>query len=261
MWGFVQNRGTVIGIPSREGEEEAEKDQVKGVTSSSLHQQVLCPQEEIILEIRGKPCSAEEQGGGVSGCSPRPATWPPWRAVPLLHGPARWGPELPQKAAGTSGDPRTEGAPPCGGTQRDRGWVRRGRLQAASRLPPPSPRPGPQLVPEDFLQQFCGSTGTPTTALPPPKLVRSWAPHPILLPSPPHSAWLFLNTLHVQALGEPLGGPHQPRAGAAILLVIGMGWYQGSTSRLVWFRLLQAPVHSPQRLARKLPRNSVLSQT
>ena len=214
MWGFVQNGGTVIGIPSREGEEEAEKDQVKGVTSSSLHQQVLCPQEEIILEIRGKPCSAEEQGGGVSGCSPRPATWPPWRAVPLLHGPARWGPELPQKAAGTSGDPRTEGAPPCGGTQRDRGWVSRGRLQAASRLPPP-------------------------------KLVRSWAPHPVLLPSPPHSAWLFLNTLHVQALGEPLGGPHQPRAGAAILLVIGMGWYQGSTSRLVWFRLLQAPVHSP----------------
>ena len=159
--------------------------------------------------------------------------------------PARWGPALPQKAAGTSGAPRTEGAPPCGGTQRDRGWVSRGRLQAAGRLPPPSPCPGPQLVPEDFLLQLRGSTGTLTTALPPPKLVRSWAPHPVLLPSPPHSASLFLNTLHVQALGEPLGGPHQPRAGAAILLVTRMGWYQGSTSRPVWFRLLQAPVHSP----------------
>ena len=113
MWGFVQNGGTVIGIPSREGEEEAEKDQVKRVTSSSLHQQVLCPQEEIILEIRGKPCSAEEQGGGVSGCGPRPATWPPWRAVPLLHGheASLTGPGTPLPLAGALSFPKRQRGP------------------------------------------------------------------------------------------------------------------------------------------------------
>lgn len=57
-----------MGIPSRKGEEGAEKDQVKRVTSSFLPQQVLCPQEKIILEIRRKACSAEEQGGWVPGC-------------------------------------------------------------------------------------------------------------------------------------------------------------------------------------------------
>ena len=57
-----------MGTPSRKGEEGAEKDQAKWVTSSFLPQQVLCPQEKIILEIRPKACSAEEQRGWAPGC-------------------------------------------------------------------------------------------------------------------------------------------------------------------------------------------------
>lgn len=89
------------------------------------------------------------RGTGRLGFWLRPATWPPWRAVPGRHeheasptgpgtpSPARWGPALLPKGSGDLGPPRTEGAPPCGGTQRDLSVLSagaRGRRRSLQRL-------------------------------------------------------------------------------------------------------------------------------
>ena len=127
-----------MGIPSRKGEEGAEKDPAKRVTSSFLPQQVLCPQEKIILEVRPAP---EEQEGWVprglpGGRSPLAGTrgFPDgaWDSLSSSLGPA-----LLPKGNGDLGPPGTEGAPPCGGTQRDLSVLSegaRGRRRSLQRL-------------------------------------------------------------------------------------------------------------------------------
>lgn len=182
-------------IPSRKGEEGAEKDQAKQVTSSFLPQQVLCPQEKIILEIGRKTCSAEEQGGWVSGCG-QPRGLPGGRfpvgtntrlprrdlGLPLLLvGALRFF----RRAAGTSGPPeqreplhagepsgtflslvreREEGGAAC------RGWVRRGGSRQPAVCPTSTRAPGPSWS-QRTSSHSSEEHGTLTTARPPPKLV------------------------------------------------------------------------------------------
>lgn len=267
MWGFVQNGGTVIGIPSRRGEEEAEKHQVKRTTSSSLQEQVLCPQ-EIILEIPEKRVPLNTEGAFLAAACGQPRGFPGARfpvctdtRLPDPSAP-RWGPALPRKAAETSGppgnrEPLREEEPSRTFLSLERVRERKEAQPAEAGLggggsrPAPAASPHHHPAPAPSWSQRTSSRSSAGAREPGPQPSRhpNWfdpgLPTRSFSPPPPHSASLFLNTLRAQFLGEPLGAPHQPRAGAAILLVTGIGWYQGSTSRPVWFRLLQAPVHSP----------------